>query len=241
MQPTQPTSPLPAAHGVSPDEIARFDALADRWWDPDGPMRPLHRMNPLRTAWINARIPPHSRILDIGCGAGLLSESLAKSGHQVTGLDAAPAAIEAARAHAEGQNLPLTYRTGLAEALLPEPARFPVITALEVIEHVPNPAAFVQTLAQLLTPGGHLFLSTLNRTPQSFLVAKLGAEYLLRYLPIGTHIWRQFLTPTELSTHLRQTGLRTTDLTGLTLDPLQGHWKTTRSVAVNYILQATAA
>lgn len=225
---------------VSNDEVARFDALAADWWDPTGPMRPLHAMNPLRSAWIDARIPPASRILDVGCGAGLLAEALAGLGHDVLGLDAAGAAIEAARAHAEGQGLALAYRAGLAEELLAEGASFPVITALEVIEHVPDPARFVALLGRLLAPGGTLFLSTINRTKRSYLVAKLGAEYLLRLLPVGTHDHARFLTPAELGTISRAAGLRVADIAGMTPDPLRGGWTATRDTQVNYILQAIA-
>ena len=208
------------ASTVSPAEVDRFNALADRWWDRAGPMRPLHAMNPARIAWIAARCAPAAgqRLLDVGCGAGLAAEALALRGFDVLGIDAAEDVIAA------------------AEDLLAEGARFPVITALEVIEHVPDPAAFVEVLVALLAPGGKLFLSTLNRTARSLLIAKLGAEYVLRLLPVGTHAWRQFLTPVELGTMLREAGARVTDTAGLS--PGATGWRATRDLGVNYLLAA---
>jgi 2-polyprenyl-6-hydroxyphenyl methylase/3-demethylubiquinone-9 3-methyltransferase len=230
----------------SAEEVARFDALAGRWWDPSGPMRALHRMNPARIGWIDERIarrfpdPAGLRVLDLGCGAGLAAEALARRGYTVLGLDAAGEAIEAGRAHAADSGLRLDYRAGAAEDLVAEGRRFPVVTALEVIEHVPDQQAFVTLLSQLLEPGGLLFLSTMSRTPQSFVAAKVAAEYVLRWLPVGTHDWRKFVTPTELARMVRAAGLRVTDVAGITPDLMRGGWKTVRDLSVNYLAVAEA-
>jgi len=233
-----------ARAGVSPEEIARFDALAARWWDPAGPMRPLHRMNPLRIRWIDARVRRRlggpARVLDVGCGAGIAAEALARRGHTVLGIDAAGEALAAARAHAEGKALSLAYRDAVAADLLADGLRFPVITALEVIEHVPAPSAFIAELAALLEPGGLLFLSTINRTKRSFVAAKVAAEYVFRWLPVGTHDWRKFITPTELGRHLRRNGLALVDISGMRPDPMRGGWRESHDLSVNYILEARA-
>jgi 2-polyprenyl-6-hydroxyphenyl methylase/3-demethylubiquinone-9 3-methyltransferase len=229
---------------VNPLEVQKFDALAARWWDPAGPMRPLHMMNPVRAGWITERIARQFgvcagvRVLDVGCGAGLLAEALAGAGCDVLGLDAAGEAIAVAESHAAGRGLALAYRTGSAEALVAEGLKFPVISALEVIEHVADPAQFVGTLAGLLAPGGLLFISTLNHTRRSYLTAKLGAEYVLRMLPVGTHDWKNFVPPVKLGAMCRMSGLRLADVAGISFDALKGGFRISRDLSVNYIAMA---
>ncbi|WP_439576944.1 bifunctional 2-polyprenyl-6-hydroxyphenol methylase/3-demethylubiquinol 3-O-methyltransferase UbiG [Elioraea sp.] len=232
---------------VSAAEAAKFGALAEHWWDPEGPMRPLHRMNPLRTGWIARRVEAAGlawrglRLLDVGCGAGLAAEAFARRGAAVTGIDAASEAIAAARRHAEQGGLAIDYRIAAPEELAEEGALFDVVVALEVIEHVADRDAFLAALATLTRPGGLVFLSTLNRTARSFLLAKVGAEYLLRLLPVGTHDWRAFVTPAELARALRRAGFAVTDSAGMTMAPLTGTWRESGDLSVNYLVAARRA
>jgi 2-polyprenyl-6-hydroxyphenyl methylase/3-demethylubiquinone-9 3-methyltransferase len=233
---------------VCPEEIARFSALAQQWWDPAGPMRPLHAMNTVRTEWINRHLPLRGRttrrvrLLDIGCGAGLASESLATAGHDVLGLDASADGIAAARAHLEAHPLPagsgpLTYRNGSAEDLVAEGQHFDAVIALEIIEHVTDPEAFMRLLSALVEPGGTVIVSTMNRTLRSFAIGKVGAEYLLRLLPVGTHDWKKFIRPSDLARQARAAGLDMQTISGLTPGPAgwANSWKETRDLSVNYI------
>ncbi len=241
-----------ADRSVIAEEVARFDALGDDWWDPDGPMAPLHRLNPTRLEWLRDTIAAHFRhtgggdepplagltLLDIGCGAGLLSEPLSRLGAEVTGLDPAPTSIEIARAHAEATGAKPSYRAGTVEDLASEGARFDVVLAMEVVEHVADVPAFVASAASLVRPGGLFALSTLNRTLKSFALAILGAEYVLRWLPAGTHRWEQFVTPDELAAALRAAGLKETQRRGMSFDPLRGEWRLSRDLGVNYFMAA---
>jgi 2-polyprenyl-6-hydroxyphenyl methylase/3-demethylubiquinone-9 3-methyltransferase len=228
------------AANVSPEEIARFEQLAARWWDADGESRPLHDLNPLRAAFIAARIDLHgARVADVGCGGGLLSEALARAGAQVTGIDLGEAVIGVARLHLHESGLEVDYRVQSSAALAAtEAGTFDAVCCMELIEHVPDPAALVADLAALLRPGGRLFVSTLNRTPAAFGAAILGAEYLLRLLPRGTHRYAQFLKPSELARLVRDQGLVLDEVSGLGYNPLNRKTWLTRSPAINYLLAA---
>ena len=243
------------ANTIDPGEIAKFDAMAARWWDVDGPAAPLHRMNPVRLDYVVEQIAaqfgrdPRARrpfeglsVLDVGCGGGLATEPMARLGASATGIDAAEAAIEAARAHAALDGLDIDYRQSSAEALAAEGAGFDVILALEIVEHVADRVAFLRTLAEMLRPDGLLILSTLNRTPASFLKAIVGAEWVLRWLPRGTHDWSRFATPDELETELAGAGLRAVDRMGMVYAPLADRWRLDRDdLSVNYLMAATRA
>lgn len=233
------------ASSVVDDEISQFGNLARDWWNPRGPMAPLHAMNPLRTSWIVRRLPSSlfreatpPTLLDIGCGAGLASERFATLGFKTLGVDASKDGIQAAKAHMNlhplpPQAAPLDYLCGTAESLLEEGRQFDVVSALEVIEHVRDPQTFMSMLAGLARPGGHVAVSTMDRSLRSFLMAKLGAEYVLRLLPVGTHDWKKFIRPTELDGMARQAGLRLLDLKGLSYHPPR--WQESHDTSINYI------
>ncbi|NKJ23455.1 bifunctional 2-polyprenyl-6-hydroxyphenol methylase/3-demethylubiquinol 3-O-methyltransferase UbiG [Dyella sp. SG609] len=231
---------MQASPNVSPDEIARFGKLAARWWDPDGESRPLHDLNPVRLGYVAARMDLRgARVADVGCGGGLLSEALARSGAEVTGIDLGEKVIEVARLHLHESNLNVDYRVQSSAALAAaEPASFDAVCCMELIEHVPDPAALVADLANLVRPGGLVFMSTINRTPAAFGAAILGAEYLLRMLPRGTHHYGKFLKPSELGRLLRHTGLELEDVTGLGYNPVNRKAWLGRITSVNYVLCA---
>jgi 2-polyprenyl-6-hydroxyphenyl methylase / 3-demethylubiquinone-9 3-methyltransferase len=232
-------------------EVRKFDRLAADWWDPKGPMKPLHRINPLRLGYIRDLVLAHFgrdaralrpfegvTLLDIGCGAGLLSEPLARQGFAVTGIDPAGENVEIARAHAGKTGVAVAYRNDTAEALVAEGAAFDVVLAMEVVEHVPDVAAFVVAATSLVKPGGLFVASTINRTKRAFALAIVGAEYVLRWLPAGTHDWSKFVTPEELERAIAAGGLAVFDRQGVVYNPLADRWSLSRDLAVNYMLAA---
>ncbi|HEX3838477.1 MAG TPA: bifunctional 2-polyprenyl-6-hydroxyphenol methylase/3-demethylubiquinol 3-O-methyltransferase UbiG [Steroidobacteraceae bacterium] len=218
-------------------EIGKFDAIAHRFWDPHGEFRPLHLINPVRVGYVAERCQLEgARVLDIGCGGGLLCEALQQLGAQVTGIDLAPAMLDSARLHAAERGVAIDYRMLAAESLAhTEPASFDVITCMEMIEHVPDPASIVRSIATLLRPGGAAFLSTLNRTPKSFVQAIVAAEYLLRLLPRGTHEYERLVRPSELAQWGRTAGLTLQDVRGLAFDPFTAQASLSRDASVNYL------
>lgn len=243
---------MSATASIDPASVARFAAMAEAWWDPAGKFAPLHRLNPARLDFIRERClawferEPRERapfaglrLLDVGCGGGLIAEPMRRLGFDVVGIDAAEEGVTVASAHAASVGLTIDYRAATAEALIAAgEGPFDVVLALEIIEHVTDPAAFAADLARLLAPGGLMILATLNRTVRSLVFGKLAAEYLLRWVPAGTHDWRQFLTPEALRGHLEAAGLTPEGPFGLALDPLSGAWRASNDVAINYMMIA---
>jgi len=223
---------------VDTAELQKFGELAQRWWDPAGAMRPLHDMNPLRLDWIDSLAAlAGKRVVDVGCGGGILAESMARRGASVLGIDLSVKPLRVAELHAAESGVRVDYREVSAEALADErPGDFDVVTCMEMLEHVPDPAQTVAACAKLARPGGWLFFSTLNRNPKSFLFAIVGAEYLLRLLPHGTHEYEKFIRPSELAQFARAANLDIAELTGVTYNPLTKHFAMSRDADVNYMM-----
>jgi 2-polyprenyl-6-hydroxyphenyl methylase/3-demethylubiquinone-9 3-methyltransferase len=224
-------------------EVNKFEGLATRWWDPHSEFKPLHQINPLRLGYID-RIAPLAgkKVLDVGCGGGILSESMAAKGAQVTGIDMGEAPLQVARLHLLESGFEIAYERIPVERLAQEqPATFDVVTCMEMLEHVPDPASVVEACSRLVRPGGHVFFSTLNRNPKSYLFAIIGAEYLLKLLPKGTHDFAKFIRPSELSGWIRQANLQSIDMTGLSYNPLTREYSLGRDVDVNYMIATVKA
>ncbi len=243
---------MPADTSVDPAEIAKFERMAAEWWDPEGKFKPLHMLNPCRLEYVAAQVAAEFgrdrradlpfaglRLLDIGCGGGLLCEPMARLGAAVTGVDAAARNIPVARLHAAQSGLAIDYRVGTAEELLSAGERFDVVLNMEVVEHVPDPAAYLGACAGLLNPGGLMLTSTTNRNARSFALAIVGAEWVMRWLPKGTHEWRKFITPDELEALLAGAGLEPVDRKGFVFNPLAWSWRLSdRDLSVNYVTAA---
>jgi 2-polyprenyl-6-hydroxyphenyl methylase/3-demethylubiquinone-9 3-methyltransferase len=234
------------------DEVEKFSSMAEEWWDPDGKLKTLHEINPLRLSYITSTFKKHSdhnskpifkdlKILDIGCGGGILSEPLARLGGKITSIDASKKNIEVAKTHSKKQGLKIDYINTTAEDLSEKKKEsFDMIFCLEIIEHVNNPEGFIKTCITMLKPGGIIFISTMNRTIKSYLLAIIGAEYILKWLPIGTHSWEKFLKPSEIDSMVRKNSCRTIDMAGMEYNPLKKEkWSLTSGLDVNYILTAS--
>lgn len=247
-------APRTDAASVDPAEVARFDALAETWWDGDGPMRALHRLNPIRLDYLRRHLLRHFalsegslrpleglRAVDVGCGGGILSEPLARLGAEVTAIDVSSENIEIARRHAASAGIEIDYRLSSAETLAGAGARFDMLVSMEVVEHVADLDGFLAAAATLLKPGGAAFFATLNRTAKSYLMAIVGAEYLLGWLPKGTHRWDRFVRPAELRRRLEANGLELRDVAGVSFDAVGGAWRRSSDLSVNYMAYAGKA
>ena len=241
---------MPMTSTASPDEIAKFSAMADDWWDHTGAFQPLHKFNPARVRFVRDRLAAHFgrnaldrpgaglSLLDIGCGGGLIAEPMARLGFSVTGIDAAEKNIRVARLHADRSELDITYENAAPEDLLSRGATYNVVLALEVVEHVADVDVFLKAAADLVAPGGALIAATLNRTLKALMLAKIGAEYILRWVPAGTHDWKKFVKPSELTRGLRHGGLTVTELAGMSYDLLTDSWRSSKDLDVNYLVMA---
>ena len=226
---------------ADPLELQKFSDLAHRWWDPSSEFRPLHEINPLRLEWINARAPLAGKaVLDIGCGGGILAESMARKGANVTGIDLSEKALKVADLHSLESGVQVRYELISAEDMAArEAGRYDVVTCMEMLEHVPDPAAIVHACAALVKPGGQVFFSTINRNPKSYVYAVLGAEYILRLLPRGTHDYAKFITPAELAQYIRNGGLSLDALKGMGYNPLTKVYSLNQDTSVNYLVAAS--
>jgi 2-polyprenyl-6-hydroxyphenyl methylase / 3-demethylubiquinone-9 3-methyltransferase len=227
------------AVNADPAELAKFSELAHRWWDPQSEFRPLHQINPLRLEWIQSYVPlAGKRVLDVGCGGGILSDAMARKGAQVVGIDLAAKALRVAQLHAlEAQTPNVQYREISAESLAEqEPEGFDVVTCMEMLEHVPDPASIVRACSRLVKPGGWVFISTINRNPKSFLFAIVGAEYVLNLLPRGTHEYMKFIRPSELASHCRAAGLEVLGSRGMEYNPITRRYWLSADTSVNYLI-----
>jgi len=239
MTPADMTTSSTATPNVDPAELAKFSALAHRWWDPEGEFRPLHEINPLRLGWIERIVGElrDKRVLDIGCGGGILSEAMAAKGAHVTGIDLSEKALGVARLHKLESAASVEYRLVAAETLAVEsPNAYDVVTCMEMLEHVPAPASIIAAAGTLVRPGGVVVISTLNRNPKSYLYAVVGAEYVLQLLPKGTHDWARFLKPSEIAGWGRRVGLDLIEVIGMTYNPLSRRYRLEHDVSVNYLM-----
>jgi 2-polyprenyl-6-hydroxyphenyl methylase/3-demethylubiquinone-9 3-methyltransferase len=230
-----------AAQNVDPSEIQKFSDLAHRWWDPTSEFKPLHEINPLRLEWINGIVSlAGKKVIDVGCGGGILAESMAKKGAVVSGIDLSEKALKVADLHSLESGVAVHYEKIAAEEMAErETGQYDVVTCMEMLEHVPNPASIIRACHQLVKPGGHVFFSTINRNPKAYLFAILGAEYVLQMLPKGTHDYEKFITPAELTQDIRNAGLQVNSLKGMSYNPFTKIYSLNKDTSVNYLVACT--